>query len=78
MAANPPHPNAARLWIDFAFSKEGQQANADGGAIANMPGIRLANPDLAIQGKKLIQLERVENAETFLRSFSAKYPGLFP
>jgi ABC-type Fe3+ transport system substrate-binding protein len=80
MAANPPHPNAARLWLDFWFSREGQEAVANGGNIANMPGVRLSQPDLAIQGKKLILLESVVSAEkdAFLMSFSAKYPGLFP
>jgi iron(III) transport system substrate-binding protein len=80
ISANAPHPNAARLWIDFVFSKEGQQTLANAGQIANMPGIRVSNPDLAIQGKKLIQLERVSDAERadFLKAFSAKYGLQFP
>ena len=80
MAPNPPHPNAARLWIGFWFSKQGQQALADGGNVVSMPGIRLSHPDLAIQGKKLIQLEHVADAErdAFLKSFSAKYGLTLP
>ena len=66
--------------MDFIFSKEGQQTLADGGAIATMPGLRLANPDLDLKGKKLIPYERVTDAEreAFLKSFSAKYNLAFP
>lgn len=80
MAANPPHPSAARLWISFWFSEQGQQALADGGSTVSMPDMRLSRPDLAIEEKKLIQLEGVADTErdAFLKSFSAKYPGLFP
>src|SRR5262249_38019189 len=53
VSANAPHPHAAWLFMDFIFSKEGQQLLADGGQIATMPGLRLANPDMDIQGKKL-------------------------
>ena len=80
ISANALHPNAAKLWIDFVFSKEGQQISADGGNIVNMPGLRVSNPDLTIQGKKLIQLERISEAERadFLKAFSAKYDLGFP
>ena len=45
-----------------------------------MPGLRLANPDLDLQGKKLIPFERVTDTEreAFLKSFSAKYNLSFP
>jgi len=80
ISANASHPNAARLFVDLIFSKEGQQILADGGNLVNMPGVRVPNPDLAVQGKKLIQIESVPDAErtAFLNAFSAKYGLKFP
>lgn len=80
IAANAPHPNAAKLFSDFLISKEGQQIYADRGAIPNMAGLRLANPDLSTQGKKMVPLETVTDAErtAFLAAFQAKYSIGFP
>ena len=74
VVADAPHPNAARLFVDWFFSKEGNQIRADTGGIVTMPGVRLASPDLALQGKKLIPVETLSDAER--QAFFAKYPGL--
>ena len=76
IASNAPHPNAAKLWMDFLLSKEGQQILADFGVIQPMPGIRLANPDLSVQGKKIVVVETLSDADR--QAFLAKYPGLAP
>ncbi len=76
LAANAAHPNAARLWMDFLMSKEGNQVRADAGAPSNMPGIRIANPEAAPLGKKVTLAETRSEAER--KAFLAKYPALAP
>jgi hypothetical protein len=58
------------------MSKEGNQIRADAGVIPLMPGIRLANPDLALQGKKLVSIEIQSDADR--AAFLARYPALAP
>lgn len=41
-----PSPNAARLFVEFGLSEEGQQIQADAGYIPVHPKIRAKNPDL--------------------------------
>ncbi|MCS4538527.1 MAG: extracellular solute-binding protein [Thaumarchaeota archaeon] len=76
ITANAPHPNAAKLWEDFLLSKEAQQILVDNGALSLMSGIRLANPDLGFQGKKLILIEALSDAarKTFLDKYTALTP----
>ncbi len=76
IASNAPHPNAARLFEDFVMSKQGQQILADFGNVPLMPGVRLPNPDLSVQGKKLITVETLSDAER--QALLAKYPALAP
>jgi len=74
IAANAPHPNAARLFLDYWFSKGAAQVRADAGAIPIVPGIRLANPDLSVEGKKLNYLNLQSDAER--QALIGKYPAL--
>lgn len=51
-AANAPHPHAARLYIDFMLSKEGQKIIRDVGRIPSSPEIEPLVPRL-VKGQKL-------------------------
>ncbi len=57
IAENSPNPNAARLFVDFTFSKEGQQIRADAGSPTFMPELRLSNRDMALENKRLVSIE---------------------
>jgi len=46
IAKHAPHPNAAKLYLDFAISAEGQQLWANFGAPVLRSGIKLRFPEL--------------------------------
>ncbi len=48
----PPHPNAAKLWIDWDLSEEGQTAMASLARIPARPGIK-TNPEGILNGVNL-------------------------
>jgi len=52
IAKNAPHPNAAKVWTDWFFSAEGQQAVADIGRFPARPGIKTKPPGL-LDGLKI-------------------------
>jgi len=46
IASNSPHPNAARLFVDYVLSKEGQQIIAGTGRTPTRSGIKHNFPKL--------------------------------
>jgi iron(III) transport system substrate-binding protein len=52
LARRAPHPNAAKLYIDFALSLEGQQIMASSGRTVVRPGVQPKYPELT-EGVKL-------------------------
>ena len=52
LAKNAPHPNAARIFIDYVLSEEGQRLMANMGRTVVRPGIEIKHPRL-IRGVKL-------------------------
>jgi iron(III) transport system substrate-binding protein len=52
LARRAPHPNAGKLYIDFAFSLEGQQIMASSGRTVVRPGVKPKYPELT-EGVKL-------------------------
>src|SRR6202034_2480764 len=46
LVKNAPHPNAAKLLIDFLLSEEGQRAFADAGYLPAMPSVPAKTADL--------------------------------
>jgi iron(III) transport system substrate-binding protein len=52
LARRAPHPNAAKLYIDFTLSAEGQQIMASFGRTVVRPGVNLKYPELT-EGVKL-------------------------
>jgi iron(III) transport system substrate-binding protein len=68
VAAKAPHPNAAKLFIDFVLSKEGQQIVLAAGRTPARPGI-----DTKMQAKNLklfpVPLELGEDYNRYLKEF---------
>jgi iron(III) transport system substrate-binding protein len=64
LARRAPHPNAAKLYIDFALSLEGQQIMASSGRTIVRPGVKAKYPELT-EGVKLhpIKPEMAKNYE---------------
>lgn len=51
---NAPHPNSARLWTNFQLGSEVQRALADGGNTPLRSDASLPQPELSLEGKKLL------------------------
>jgi iron(III) transport system substrate-binding protein len=51
---NAPHPNSARLWANFQIGPEAQRTLADGGNIPLRSDVSLPQPELSLNGKKLL------------------------
>jgi iron(III) transport system substrate-binding protein len=60
---NAPHPNAARLWIEWSLSEEGQKALADQGYAVVRKGFKATEPEADLTGVKI--LPRDDDPETF-------------
>jgi iron(III) transport system substrate-binding protein len=60
---NAPHPNAAKLWIEWSLSEEGQKLLADQGYGPVRQGIKPTQPEADLAGIKF--LPRDDDPETF-------------
>jgi iron(III) transport system substrate-binding protein len=58
-----PHPNAAKLWIEWSLSDEGQSQLAQQGYAAVRKGTRAAEPEASLEGVKF--LPRDDDVATF-------------
>ncbi|HEV7664668.1 MAG TPA: hypothetical protein VGQ62_14110, partial [Chloroflexota bacterium] len=60
---NAPHPNAAKLWIEWSLSEEGQTLLAQQGYAAVRKGLKAVEPEADLTGVKI--LPRDDDPETF-------------
>ena len=60
---NAPHPNAAKLWIEWSLSEEGQTILAEQGYATVRKGMKVAEPEASLEGVKF--LPRDDDPETF-------------
>jgi iron(III) transport system substrate-binding protein len=60
---NAPHPNAAKLWIEWSLSEEGQKVLADQGYSPVRKGVETTQPEASLVGVKF--LPRDDDPETF-------------
>ena len=78
LAGKAPHPDAAMLFLDFMFSKEGQQIIADHGDIPASPGVpaKLATlkPDT---GRFTADYVPADQASTQMSEWNSLYQRLF-
>lgn len=72
LAAQAPHPNAARLFIDYVLSSEGQEVFAKKGRVAARPGIK----PQGFPGHLRFAPSRVELAEK-LEDYTRRFESLF-
>jgi iron(III) transport system substrate-binding protein len=50
LLSNAPHPNAAKLWIEWTLSEEGQNLLAQQGYTAVRKGIKAVEPEASLEG----------------------------
>jgi ABC-type Fe3+ transport system substrate-binding protein len=75
-----PHPNAAKLWVDFMLSDEGQTLVVRGEAlISGRAGFNSPLPDYAppIESLKLIPVDWRGLSTDELKKIRAEWTGLF-
>jgi len=60
---NAPHPNAAKLWIEWSLSEEGQNVLAAQGYAPVRKGLKPAEPEASLEGVKF--LPRDDDPENF-------------
>ncbi|MEK7213985.1 MAG: extracellular solute-binding protein, partial [Chloroflexota bacterium] len=72
-----PHPNGAKLWIDWALSEEGQKAVAEAGLVPVRKGITAKDPLDSLEGLKF--LPRVDTPEMFalINDRNKKYEEIY-
>jgi len=75
VASNAPHPNAAKLFVDFLFSDEGQAIYEKGGHSPLKPGVVFRNPDMSPKGKKIVFLEPLLGEK--LKTYIERYAEMF-
>ncbi len=77
--ANAPHPNAANLWVNWAFSKEGQAMEAATGAYPSMPGspgpVGIPGPDEASLITLLDDQASITGYNEYVKQVQALYGG---
>jgi len=73
IAADAPHPEAARLFIDFALSKEGQATVRDSGRVSPRPDLPVASQSVSPAKLKLhpVQPEGAADYEGLLKEWRA-------
>src|SRR6266508_1999376 len=63
LVKNAPHPNAAKLWIEWSLSEEGQTVLAAQGYATVRKGMKVAEPEANLEGVKFLQ--RAADPENF-------------
>ena len=78
LTAGGPHPNAAKLLIDFAISPEGQELYKNGGVLTVDPDIPPFDPSLRPDGKNFRAIvETPEDLEENLPSWINTFQDIF-
>jgi iron(III) transport system substrate-binding protein len=75
-----PHPNAAKLWIDFVLSEEGQNIMVKGEALmSGRSGLKSPLPEYAppIDSLKLIPMDWRALSTDYLRKVREQWVGIF-
>ncbi|MBI2988451.1 MAG: extracellular solute-binding protein [Deltaproteobacteria bacterium] len=61
-----PHPNAAKLWVDWSISEEAQRIIAGAGYTPVRKGIKTSFPEASMEGVNVLQNPTATNVELWL------------
>jgi iron(III) transport system substrate-binding protein len=80
ITAKAPHPNAAKLWLDFVLSEEGQKIIVNGEAlISGRSGFKSPLPDYAppIDSLNVIKMDWAKISTADMNKARAEWVGIF-
>jgi iron(III) transport system substrate-binding protein len=74
---NAPHPNAAKLWIEWSLSEEGQKLLAQQGYAVVRQGIRATEPEASLEGVKFLPRDDDLTKFKLIPERSKRWEGIF-
>ena len=74
---NAPHLNAAKLWVEWSTSEEGQQAFAKTGQAAARKGIKAGEPEADLTGVKLLPIVSGRQDMHLIKERTKRFEGIF-
>ncbi len=74
---NAPHMNAAKLWVEWSTSEEGQQAFAKTGQAAARKGIKAGEPESDLNGLKLLPVMSAKQEGPLIKERSRRFEEIF-
>jgi iron(III) transport system substrate-binding protein len=74
---NAPHMNAAKLWVEWSTSEEGQQAFAKTGQAAARKGIKAGEPEADLNGLKLLPVMSAKQEAPLIKERSRRFEEIF-
>lgn len=74
---NAPHMNAAKLWVEWSTSEEGQQAFAKTGQAAARKGIKAGEPESDLNGLKLLPVMSSKQEAPLIKERSKRFEEIF-
>ncbi len=73
---NAPHPNAARLWLDWRLSQEGQEVLGKEGQSPVRNGVPTPHEETTIEGVKLLYLDKGQDTAN-LPQYTKQWDDIF-
>lgn len=74
---NAPHPNAAKLFIDWILSEEGQKVVAEAGDTPSRIGIQAQFPEADLRGQKILPRDEGEAGTAIVQERDKLYESVF-
>jgi iron(III) transport system substrate-binding protein len=74
---NAPHMNAAKLWVEWSTSEEGQQAFARTGQAAARKGIKAGEPEADLSSVNLLPVVGGRQDAAFVKERSKRFESIF-
>jgi iron(III) transport system substrate-binding protein len=74
---NAPHLNAAKLWVEWSTSEEGQTLLGKVGLAAARKGIKAAEPEADLTGLKLLPVAQGRQDMNYLKERTKRYEEIF-
>jgi iron(III) transport system substrate-binding protein len=77
LVKNAPHPNAAKLWIEWSLSEEGQTVLAQQGYATVRKGLKPAEPEADLEGVKFLPRDDTPEVFAMLGDRSKRWEDVF-
>jgi len=74
---NAPHLNAAKLWVEWSTTEEGQQVFAKTGQGAARKGIKAGEPEADLTGVKLLPVVSSRQDMNLINERTKRFEGIF-